>query len=84
LLPPRQRLSNSPEAVWLTPDSPVDSLTVTYMIVAIEKKLETIYGIKDSGLTTVDVSSLEESPLYSMANMIKHVSALRQKYGCVR
>lgn len=82
LLPPDRQVDSSPEAVWLAPHSSIDSLTVAYMIVAVEKKLNETYGITDTGLTALGSGPLEESPLYSMPNIVRHVRKLLEKHEC--
>ena len=71
---PDQKIDNSAEAVWLGPESNLDSLSLTYFIVALDKNFQESMGIDDLGLGDFG-SSLEESPLGSMANLIRHIES---------
>lgn len=74
-LPADKKLVKAPGTVLFDPFGPVDSLSLTILIVAIEQKVESEFGVY-VGLIDANTTAPENNPFLNIASLVQHLEGL--------
>ena len=77
-LPDEQQIEKSIDAVWVGPLSSLDSLALTFFIVAMEKRIRDQFGIA-LVIASQSINSHERSPMRSAPALIEYIFYLLEK-----